>query len=379
MIARISIIALLALTVAAPLSHAGGERCAVAEGKDVDLVICLDTSGSMSGLINAARQKLWVVVNDLATAQPTPRLRVALLTFGNDGLDPAAGWVGVETDLTDDLDLVSQQLFALSTNGGTEYVGRVLNRSSQLDWSQNPDALQLVIVAGNESADQDQEVPFREACEALIARGIMVNAVYCGTAEDNIAPSWREVARLADGRFASIDHNNGTVVIETPFDLELSQLSGSLNSTFVFYGKKAKEVSLNQVEQDKNAASMSPATAADRAQTKASKLYKPTDDLVDALAEGEVELKDIDAKDLPEPMKAMTDKEREAFLAKKAKEREALQKQIAELAAKRDAFIKAELERRATDASQSLDHALRQAIREQAEAKGFRFETAAAN
>ncbi len=42
--------------------------------RTIDLAICLDTSGSMSGLIEAAKQKLWAIVNDLALVEPTPRL-----------------------------------------------------------------------------------------------------------------------------------------------------------------------------------------------------------------------------------------------------------------------------------------------------------------
>ena len=78
----------------------------------IDLVICLDTSGSMQGLINAARQKLWSVVSELATAKPMPDLRVALLTYGSPGNDEA-GHVVLQSDLTRDLDLISEKLFAL--------------------------------------------------------------------------------------------------------------------------------------------------------------------------------------------------------------------------------------------------------------------------
>src|SRR4029450_13172878 len=102
----------------------------------VDLAICLDTSGSMQGLINAARVKLWEIVNDLALAKPTPKLRVALLTYGNDGHKAENGWVNIHIPFTEDLDAVSKQLFALTTNGGTELVGRVLKAAGeQLQWT----------------------------------------------------------------------------------------------------------------------------------------------------------------------------------------------------------------------------------------------------
>src|SRR5690606_29410391 len=134
-------LALAALPLAAPSPNQppAGRRA-------VDLAICLDTSGSMQGLIDAARQGIWAIVNDLALAKPAPALRVALLTFGNDRHDAARGWVATQTGFTADLDLVSQKLFALTTDGGTELVGRVLQTAlDELDWSTDADALRLVV------------------------------------------------------------------------------------------------------------------------------------------------------------------------------------------------------------------------------------------
>ena len=125
--ALISSIAVASLAVgglAASVANAGGNELplpgdtpAVANEHVIELAICLDTSGSMDGLINSVRQKLWTIVNDLAKAEPTPTLRVALLSYGNDGHNAENGWVNVETPFTEDLDIVSQMLFALTTNG----------------------------------------------------------------------------------------------------------------------------------------------------------------------------------------------------------------------------------------------------------------------
>src|SRR3954471_6534365 len=128
-------------------------------GKPVDLVICLDTSNSMDGLIDSAKRKLWDIVNDFGRAKPTPFLRVALYSYGNDGYDPKVGWVRKELDLTTDLDKVSEKLFGLTTQGGTEYVARVTRDAlSGLNWSTERDALKIIFVCGNEPADQDKEI-----------------------------------------------------------------------------------------------------------------------------------------------------------------------------------------------------------------------------
>lgn len=345
----------------------------VAEQGVIELVICLDTSGSMSGLIDAAKQKLWAIVNDLALAEPTPRLRVGLLTFGNDGHAPENGWVAVQTQLTDDLDLVSQKLFELQTNGGTELVGRVLQHAGRLDWTPSEDALKLIVVAGNESADQDTESPFRDQCRQLISRGVMINAIYCGPETDDLAPAWREVAALADGHFASIDQDNGTVVIETPFDEQLGALSGALNRTYIPVGHAGQSGAGNQMRQDDNANELNRAAAATRAQTKAQQLYHCSWDLIDAHEAGTVKIAEVPADDLPEEMREMTVEQRAAHVAEMSRQRSEIQAEILAVGRERDAFVREVMLQQSVDESRSLDFAVRRAVRDQAASKGFRF------
>jgi hypothetical protein len=92
----------------------------------VQLAILLDTSNSMDGLIAQAKTQLWNIVNEFATAKQdgkAPRVQVALYQYGNNGLSKEKGWVQQVLPLTDDLDKLSEQLFALKTNGGKEYCG----------------------------------------------------------------------------------------------------------------------------------------------------------------------------------------------------------------------------------------------------------------
>src|SRR5262245_55902717 len=70
------------------------EEKRVAE-RPVDVVIALDTSNSMDNLIDAARRKLWDIVNELAKAKPTPKLRVALISYGNTDYSAEKGWVAI--------------------------------------------------------------------------------------------------------------------------------------------------------------------------------------------------------------------------------------------------------------------------------------------
>ncbi len=359
-------------------AHAGGEACrATAEQAArpvVDLAICLDTSGSMQGLIDTARARIWDVVSDLATAQPVPRLRVALITFGNDGHAAENGWTKVDSGFTEDLDLISLKLFALTTNGGTELVGRAVDLATRsLEWTPGDSTLRLIVVAGNESADQDQEIRYGDASRRAIEKGIMVNSIYCGDPADQMAPAWREVAKLADGRFAAINQNDGAVAIATPFDDRLAALSSELNGTYIPYGAQGEWHASNQQRQDANAAGVAPAAAAQRCVAKGGAIYDNRGwDLVDACKDSNFKLDTVQADQLPESMRSMTPEQRREHVAAMGARRAEIQKQVQEVGAERERFIAAERARLAANGPR-FEHVIRDAVRSQAQAKGLRF------
>jgi len=344
--------------------------------RHVDLAICLDTSGSMSGLIQSAKQKLWAVVNELATAKPKPVLRVALYHYGNDGLKAENGWVKQLCPLTADLDTVYENLFKLTTNGGTEYVARVMHAATtQLQWDKSKSALRIIFVAGNEPATQDKVHKLRDTCKAAATAGIIVNTIHCGSEATGRKTGWSDAAVWSDGQYAAIDHDRGTVVINTPHDKKLAELSAKLNTTYVGYGKGGSAGAARQKAQDANASSLNVAASAQRASAKAGGLYNNAAwDLVDASKAKDFDVTKIKNEDLPEPMQKMSDSEKKAYVAKQAANRAAIQKEIMELSRKRDAFVKAEMAKKGLDEKASFDAALRKMVRTQAEKQNFKFE-----
>lgn len=341
----------------------------------VELAICLDISGSMDGLIDSAKARLWSIVNDLATAKPIPEVRVALLSYGCDAYDPMTGWVVVDSGLTEDLDLISQKLFALHTNGGTEFVGRVVNTAAQtLSWSTDPNALRIIVVAGNEAADQDTVVTYQTASKASIERGILVNSIFCGAASDPIAANWGDVARLADGQFVCIDQGAGVVVPETPFDKQLAELSATINTTYLACGTRGATAAANQTLQDANAQSLGAGVAAQRSVSKSSAIYDNRSwDLVDGCAAGEMKIEEVKDEDLPAEMKGKTLEQKKVILAAKQAERVRIQAEVQVLQTKREAFLANAARNQANEQGVTLDDALKQAIRSQATRKGMQF------
>jgi len=372
-IARLTIVAAVCGLLAggawaAEPTGADAAKIRVPDPKAVDLAICLDTSGSMSGLIESAKQKLWAVVNELAMQKPRPVLRVALYHYGNSGLDPRTGWVKQLCPLTSDLDAVYGALFPLRTNGGTEYVARVVRAATQeLEWSKDKRALRIIFVAGNEPATQDEATyKLQDICKGAASNGIIVNTIHCGDDATGRRTGWSDAAAWADGQYAFIDQDRGTVVINTPHDKRLAELSAKLNTTYLGYGAKAEAGRANQVAQDANAARMAPAAAAQRAGAKASGLYTQAGwDLVDASKQEGFELEKVKDEDLPEEMRKMTLEEKKAHIAEMATKRARIQKEVQELNAKRDVYVKEEMAKKGLNENASLDNALREAIRTQ--------------
>ena len=366
------LLSLTALGLCAAFTNATADTAATdGARRDVDLVIALDVSGSMEGLIDSAKQRLWDITNELAQARPVPALRVAILSYGRPSYGEQSGYVRVDLPFTADLDAVNATLFAFQTDGGDEYVARAIQTSlDKLQWSQRPDALQVVFVAGNESAEQDPQLTLERATGAAAHRGIVVNAIFCGSDSDAAARGWQRVAASTNGLYASIDQNAAAVAnVATPFDARLAALNDELNSTYIAFGNAGESGRANQVAQDSNAATMSPAAAASRTVAKAGALYRSEWDLVDAVQSGKA-LADIPAAELPAEMQAMEPEKREAYVRETTERRQDMQRQIGELAAERSRYI---AEQKSDGAAAGLDAAILEGIREVAATKGFSF------
>ena len=267
---------------------------------------------------------------------------MALYEYGNDGLPAQEGFIRLVVPLTGDLDKVSEALFALKTNGGSEFCGRVIDCATrQLTWSNSNKDVKCIFIAGNEPFTQG-DLDYREACKAAATKGITVNTIFCGSLEEGVRTNWQDGARLADGQFLNIDQNQQIAAAPAPQDKELAQLGAQLNRTYLPYGdaKKRPEAAQRQAAQDANAAQSAAGVAAARVAVKASGLYRNADwDLVDALSEGRVKLDDLKADELPDALRALAPAERQAHVEKLAAERKQIQDQITKLNAARKVYL----------------------------------------
>lgn len=347
-------------------------------GKDqnIQLALLLDTSNSMDGLIEQAKSQLWKIVNELGVAKcgdgTQPNIKIALYEYGNDGLPSSEGYIRMVSGFTNDLDLISEKLFSLRTNGGNEYCGHVIQTSlRQLNWSASANDLKMIFIAGNEPFTQGS-VSYRVAGGVAKEKGVVVNTIFCGNYEEGISTNWKDGADITGGNYMSIETNRKTLYIATPYDDEIARCNDRLNKTYIFYGSQGRAKKEAQVTQDNNAASYGQSNVVERAVSKSSKVYDNKSwDLVDAAKDNDKAIAEADEETLPAEMKGMNTQQRKNYVDGKAKERASIQTEIQTLNKKRLEYITANTPKDSEEGS--LDAAMLRAIRAQAKVKNLKW------
>ena len=347
------------------------------ENTKIQVALLLDTSNSMDGLIEQAKSRLWNIVNTLTTLKyrgKTPTIEISLYEYGNDGLSSEKNYIRQVTPLTTDLDLISEKLFSLRTNGGAEYCGAVIQDATKnLKWATGNSTMKLVYIAGNEGFNQGP-INYKEAINDALKNDIYINTIYCGNQNEGINLLWKDGADVAKGKYFNIDSNQTIQYVATPYDDSINQYNIKINATYIGYGSQGYMKKNNQEVQDKNAESISSANFTERTVSKASAVYTNSEwDLVDKYKHDKTAISKIKKEELPKELANKSTKEIEEFINEKTKEREKLQKEIAELAKKRQEFI--DKERDKTAVKDDLGVAISNSIIELGKIKGFTNET----
>ncbi|WP_339845444.1 vWA domain-containing protein [uncultured Dokdonia sp.] len=341
----------------------------------IKVALLLDTSNSMDGLIDQARAQLWELVNELAEAkcgnESRPALKIALYEYGNDRLNAREGYIRMVNSFSTDLDEISKNLFSLTTNGGNEYCGNVIQNSlNQLEWGKNKNDLNFIFIAGNEPFDQGP-VRYQDAASNACGKDVTINTIFCGDYNEGLNTNWKDGASLTQGDYIAINSDRATVHVPSPYDDKILQKNEELNKTYVGYGNLASSKLALQSSQDSNAQSYGNANAVKRAVSKSSRLYKNTSwDLVDAMEENEAVVVELKETSLPKELKGKTEKEIRKYVYEKKKQRTRIQGEIAKLNIKRKEF----LESKTNTKDNELRNALVNAIKKQGRLKNYHWE-----
>jgi hypothetical protein len=340
-----------------------------AQAPRIEAVFVLDTTGSMSGLIEGAKQKIWSIANQLASAQNGPQVRLGLIGYRDRGDQ----YITRRFDLSEDVDALYAQLRQFSADGGgdgPESVNQALNEAvTRISWSADQGVYRVIFLVGDAPPHMDysNDVPYSMSVELAKAKGIVVNAVQCGS-DSSTARVWQSIAHSGRGVFSSIAQDGGMLAMTTPMDDELGRLNTELAGTAIGYGTVAdKDDLFGKMERALEAAPSAVASRLSYLSKKGGKLNSGRSDLVDAVDSGEVEFEEVPIEALPEKMQEMSRDEQQAFLQQKTAEREGLRQRIAKLVEERDSYVAKETAKREAEGKgDGFDSEVMESIRQQA-------------
>ncbi len=333
------------------------------DGKQIEMVFCLDATGSMSGLIGTAKEKIWAIVSEVAQGTDVASLELGMVFYR----DRSDIFTTKPIPLTNDLDSVYSELLAINAAGGgdtPESVNQALNEAvTQMTWSESKDVYKTIFVVGDcpPHMDYQDDVSYLESCKVAAKKGITINTIKLGNGCLEAIPHFKKMAECSNGEFLQLDQDANDIVIATPFDNEINEVSKKIDESRMYYGS-ASEQSYNYTKKANSVGIYSEGSVtsnSDRSTYKNSeagqKAWMGNKEMITDYSENNVELEKIPEKELPEELKDKTLAEKKAILDKLKAEREANKSKLAELSKKRQEFINAEKKARGEESSFSKE------------------------
>jgi Mg-chelatase subunit ChlD len=341
----------------------------------IEVCFVLDTTGSMGGLLEGAKQKIWSIANEMISAQPTPELKLGLIGYRDRGDD----YVVKSFSLTDDIDAIYGHLREFQADGGgdaPESVNEALAEAiHKMPWSSDNKVLKIIFLVGDAPPHMDYPngPKYPDLCREAAKKDLIINTIQCGEMSET-KPIWQEIAKLSEGSYVGISQSGNVAVISTPMDKELGRLNERIGATLIPYGDSTLQA---EVHAKYAAAKSAPVAAmADRLtyNSKTGRAMQGSGELVDALNENKLKVDEIDRKQLPAELQKLDRGELQKRIAKTRDERADLQKQIVDLSKKREAYIQSENKRLAAEGKgDAFDQKVTETLHTQAAKKGISY------
>ena len=347
---------------AAPKPESEPTEKGAAEKKETpraEVVFVLDSTGSMSSLIEGAKQKIWSIANSIISQDPAPEIKIGLISYRDRGDE----YVTQIMDLTDDIDAVYAKLQSFRAAGGgdaPESVNQALNEAvTKMSWSPaDQNVYRVIFLVGDcpPHMDYKDDVKYPETCKLAMEKFIIINTIQCGN-DSSTTPIWQDIAKKSEGQFVQIAQTGGMIVIRTPYDDEIATLTRELSSTVIPYGSMETQAAVvGKLRMAEKADVMLNASRAAYNVKSKGRAVQGKGDLVQSLADDDMALEAVEEEYLPADMKGLSKEELEKVVKEKTAKRAELNAKILDLSKKRDTWLaenakKIEAERKASIAA----------------------------
>lgn len=373
--ALVAVLSLAVLLFSSGMAAADTVKSMPVSGRPlVEAVFVLDTTGSMSGLIAAAKEKIWSIANTLASADPAPDIRMGLVGYRDRG----DAYVTAVTPLTDDLDAVYAELMQYQAGGGgdgPESVNQALHEAvTRMAWHTNSArAYRVIFLVGDAPPHMDypNDIRYPKSCQLAARQGIIINTIQCGTVSDT-TPVWRQIAHLAEGSFFHVSQSGSAVLYKTPYDEKIAELSRDLDGTRLYYGESGHIAKMEARAKlaDRIYDAAAPSAVAQRtlfnSGKSGAKNFLGGQELVQAVEDGSVDLEKIKKEHLPEEVRGLKPAKLKSLVDERIRKRKALREKIAQWSKKRQHYIEAKVRQEKDAGATSLDAKIYSCIQAQA-------------
>jgi hypothetical protein len=317
----------------------------------VEVAFVIDSTGSMSGLIEGAKEKIWSIANGIILRESNPQVRIGILAYRDRG----DAYVTRMHTLTDDIDAVFANLLEIKADGGgdtPESVNQGLHEAvTRMQWSQDPNTKRIIFLVGDcpPHMNYQDDVKYQKSCKRAVKNGIVIHTVQCGN-HGETKPMWKEIAKLGGGSYIPLVQSGGMVAILAPQDQEIARLSGELAKTSMAYGDQQQQQSVWQ--KNATAANATAQTTTERAcynLHSGGRAVQGRGDLLTDIAEGKVKVETLKAEELPAELKTLTEAQRQEHIKVQQEKRTQLNTQIGTLLRDRTSHIEAEKQKLAKE------------------------------
>lgn len=346
----------------------------------IQVVFALDCTGSMGGLIQAAKDKIWSIATSMSQTQSAVDISFGFVFYRDKGDQ----FVTKHIQLTSDMDMVYRELMDMQARGGgdtPESVNQALFESIQdFKWDTSKTVYKVVFLVGDAPPHMDyaNDVKYPETCHQAIKKDIIINTIQCGDMRET-TPIWKDIAQRSGGEYLQLGQTGNEVVIRCPHDTEISRLMDIIDGTRIYYGtfemRVKSEEKVKASEKIKGQASAD--VQAKRAEFNYSNennnaSYLGSNELISDLQAGKVKLENVPAEQLPENMKTMTVQQRKDYVETMIAKRKEAEAKLAIQLKERSVYVEKETEKLGEDAvNASFSGQVHQVLVNQAKSKNI--------
>jgi len=364
--------------VTSPTSYTG---TTAATDNKVQIVFALDATGSMSGLIDTAKEKIWSIASSFTQSDNNTQVQMGLVFYRDRG----DKFVTKIIQISSDLDNLYEKLMSVVADGGgdaPESVNQGLYEAvSKMNWDLDSSVYKTIFLVGDcpPHMNYQDDVKFPQSCQLAKKKGIILNTILMGT-DVTANRIWHEIANCSQGEFMQVNMDANNIAVTTPYDKSIAELSSAMDGTRIYYGTEQQK----QVQYDKQSQStmltsnIAVSTAARRAEynvtsTSNKAVYYGANELVNDYKTGKVQPDKMKNEELPKEMQKMTPQQKVVYMQKMVHKRYCIEKNMTMLIAKRKTYVEKELSKKnGAELEKSFDNQVYENVKKQAATKNIK-------